>query len=141
MESKLENLLKEEKDAIKLMEIQYRLMVIRSVNTMKSQIDRVESFDEISGIIDAMQMLCSLMIPLNYDKFLMLAGGLDPYQAKAAPNGNNENYQKLLDKRYSMITAALSRIHSISDFKRIATKNLNAIANEWWSYRQIVCRL
>ena len=144
MEEKLENMLLTETDATRIAEIQYRIFVFKTVNAMKERIMLVESLDstECNAIIDGINMLCSIMAPLNYDKYLMCAGRYNPYDAKAAGNGDNDNYKKLLEKRYVKITNAFSFLQNVEDFKEKAAKNLVSFANDWWTYRQdFVCKL
>ena len=142
MEKKLRELLEKETDPHRICEIHYRLFVFETLTDMKKAIAEIQKMEEITKVMDAINMLCSIMTPLGYDKYLMLASRLDPYEAKAASNGDNENYSKLLEKRYVLVTNVTKAVRCVDDFKCIATKNLLQFANLWWSYRQdIVCKL
>lgn len=142
MEENLRRMLSEETDTMRIVEIQYRLFVFSSIASVKGCILAVEKIEQINRVIDGINMLCSIMAPLEYDKYLMVAARLDPYQIKSAPNGNNDNYKKLLDKRYTLITNGFKYVRSVEDFKKKTTAKLIQFANEWWVYRQDnVCRL
>lgn len=142
MEEKLRKRLENETDPHRICEIHYRLFVFETITDMKKSIARVQKMEEIAKLMDAINMLCSIMAPLGYDKYLMLASRLDPYEAKAASNGDNENYAKLLEKRYVLVTNVTKAVRNVDDFKRITTKNMLQFANLWWSYRQDnVCKL
>ena len=142
MEEKLRKSLENETDPHRICEIHYRLFVFETITDMKKSIAGVQKMEEIAKLMDAINMLCSIMVPLGYDKYLMLASRLDPYEAKAASNGDNENYAKLLEKRYVLVTNVTKAVRNVDDFKRITTKNMLQFANLWWSYRQDnVCKL